>query len=45
MTPGEAVRLGATYLVVGRPVTAAPDPVKRCARFLRKLTAKNGKQK
>ena len=27
MTPKEAVGLGATYLVVGRPVTTAPDPV------------------
>ncbi len=27
MTPAEAVRRGADYLVIGRPITAAPDPV------------------
>ena len=25
-TPAAAVRAGADYLVVGRPITAAPDP-------------------
>jgi len=28
MTPAEAIRAGADYLVIGRPITAAPDPVK-----------------
>ena len=27
MTPGDAIRAGSTYLVVGRPVTAATDPL------------------
>ena len=26
MGPGEAVRAGATYIVIGRPIIAAPDP-------------------
>jgi orotidine-5'-phosphate decarboxylase len=27
MTPVEAVKNGSTYLVIGRPVTAADDPL------------------
>jgi len=33
MTPAEAKRIGSDYIVVGRPITAADDPVaayKRC---------------
>ncbi len=33
-TPATAVAAGADYLVVGRPITQAPDPVAACAAIL-----------
>jgi orotidine-5'-phosphate decarboxylase len=34
VTPSEAVAAGATYLVVGRPLTRAPDPADALSRIL-----------
>ncbi len=38
MTPAQAVRAGADYIVVGRPVTAASDPAVAAAKIKRALT-------
>lgn len=38
MTPAEAMKLGATYLVVGRPVTASPDPVQAIREILKEIS-------
>lgn len=37
MTPAEAIRAGADYLVVGRPVTAADDPLKATQSILAEI--------
>jgi orotidine-5'-phosphate decarboxylase len=33
-TPGQAIHLGADYLVVGRPITQAPDPLGAAQRII-----------
>jgi orotidine-5'-phosphate decarboxylase len=38
-TPRAAARAGAHYLVVGRPITAAPDPAAAAAAVLREMTS------
>ncbi len=37
MTPAEAIRAGANLLVVGRPITAADDPVKAAQKILEEI--------
>ena len=37
LTPGEAARLGADFIVVGRPITQAPDPVRVCVQIRKDL--------
>jgi orotidine-5'-phosphate decarboxylase len=36
-TPAEALRLGASYLVVGRPITQAPDPAQAAEAILEEM--------
>jgi len=37
MTPAEAIEAGATYLVIGRPITGAPDPRSAAEQILATL--------
>jgi orotidine-5'-phosphate decarboxylase len=38
-TPAEAIRAGADYLVVGRPITAAPDPESAARAILEEMAS------
>ena len=38
-TPREAIELGADYIVVGRPILEAPDPVKAATRIIEDMNA------
>ena len=38
-TPSDAVKLGANYLVIGRPITDADDPVKAAQKIADELAS------
>ena len=39
MTPGDAIRAGANYLVIGRPITGDPDPRAAANRIAQEMAA------
>jgi orotidine-5'-phosphate decarboxylase len=42
-TPAEALRRGASYLVIGRPITQAPDPAEAAEAILQEMADELGK--
>ena len=41
LTPAEAISAGASYLVIGRPITAAPNPREAAEKIFASLTSRN----
>ena len=44
MTPADAVKAGADYLVIGRPISAAEDPIKASESIIEEIMAANGEE-
>jgi orotidine-5'-phosphate decarboxylase len=42
MTPGDAIRAGADYLVIGRPISAAADPLAAAEAIVREIMEEAG---
>jgi orotidine-5'-phosphate decarboxylase len=42
MTPAEAIKLGADYLVIGRPITAHPQPAEALRQIVAEIDQTNG---
>ena len=42
MTPAEAVKAGADYLVIGRPISAAPDPIMAAEAIIDEIMTTDG---
>jgi orotidine-5'-phosphate decarboxylase len=40
-TPGTAIARGSSYLVIGRPITQAPDPAAKLREIVQEIRAKN----
>jgi orotidine-5'-phosphate decarboxylase len=44
VTPGEAIALGADYLVVGRPITESRDPIAAARRIVAEIASPEGRE-
>jgi orotidine-5'-phosphate decarboxylase len=42
MTPAKTVKAGADYLVIGRPISAAPDPIKAAEAIMDEIIQVEG---
>ncbi len=42
MTPAEAIKLGADYLVIGRPITAHPQPAEALQQIIGEINQDDG---
>jgi orotidine-5'-phosphate decarboxylase len=45
LTPGEAIRKGADYIVVGRPVTEATDPLAAVKKIIKEIENQNSEDR